>query len=301
MKLPYEPVRYIIDSQNIDNFKLSRFKRCIRESHVNDIKDSLDKGEHFHMPLAVFKNGNNGYKLSATTKSEAIDGNHRLSAIKKWLNENPNKSIEVLLMVYKINKNVDVTVRKIFHNVNIGRKQSTDDYIRAYKDTIPIFDMICGNKKVLPCSIYGNRDEMKFYHIVGAYLSAKENIYKGTWTGKPKEFVDEVRKLNDNDVNIIKEFWGDFCKMFSLKGVQNIRNLACAKTTGFSVIFFLWYHNKNRLGRQVVITKIRDKLADSKFFDDWARSSGISNSKKALDAIVRYLNKSVTKHHFYNQ
>ena len=301
MKLPYEPIKYKIDAGNIDNFKLSRFKRNIRESHVNDIKASLDRNEHFHMPLAVFKDKNGGYQISANTKSEAIDGNHRLTAIKKWLHENPNESIEVLLMVYQIDKNVNINVRKIFHAVNIGRKQNTDDYIRAYKDTIPIFDKLCGHKRVIPCSIYGNRDEMKFYHVVGAYLRAKEKIYKGTWSGSPKDFVDEARKLTDKDVKVIEQFWEDFTKMFNLKGVQNIRNLACAKTTGFSVMFFLWHHNKDRLGRKIVIQKIRDKLAGSKIFEDQARSSGISNSKKALDAIVRYLNKSVTKHHFYNQ
>jgi len=301
LELPYEPIKYEINAGNIGNFKLSRFKRNIRELHVNDIKASLENGDHFHMPLAVFKTGNGGYEISATTESEAIDGNHRLTAIQKWLSKNPKEAIQVLLMVYKIDKNVNVNVRKIFHAVNIGRKQNTDDYIRAYKDTIPIFNKLT-TSRVIPCSIYGNRDEMKFYHVVGGYIRAKQNgNFKGTWTGTPKDFVDEARKLTDADVDVMEEFWEDFTKMFSLKGVQNIRNLACCKTTGFAVMFYIWMHNKDRLGRDIVIQKVRDKLEGTSFFEELARSPGISNSKKVLDAFVRRLNKSNKKYEFRNQ
>lgn len=300
IKLPYKPEIVVIDKENIDNFKFSRFMRDQRTSHINEIKASMDVGKHFHMPLAVFKKGNGKFQVGGT-KSEMLDGNHRLNAIKKKIDEDPTFSIEVLLMVYNIDSDIDKTLKEIYHCINIGRKQNTDDYIQAYKNKIPIYDEIV-KSKVLPCSIYGNRDEMKFYHIIGGYLRARDPVYKGTWTGKPKDFVEEAKKLTSKDVEIIEQFWKDFTKMFKLSGVQNIRSLACTKTTGFSVIFFIWYHNKDRLGRAKVVEKIRDKLAGTKLFEEQARSPGIANSRRALDALVRRLNKgAVSKYYFKNQ
>lgn len=306
IKLPYEVKIETINKDNIGNYQLSRFKRNIRKAHVNSIFRALDAGKHFHMPIAVFK-VDNSYQVGVTRDeeaSEAIDGNHRLTAIAKWLDKNPTESIEVVFMIYKFgkNKNINNEIRRTFTEVNIPQKQNTDDFIAAYKDTIKIYEPLCGSDQIIPCSIYGGRNEIKFKLIVGAYLSAKNKVFKGTTISGAREFVSEVQKLTKSDIEVIHQFWNDYSKMFNLDAVQNYRGLACMKTTAVYSMFFLWYHNKERLGRKLIIEKVRDKLANTKLFDEWSRLPGQKSSIEALNHFIRKLNKGpVSKNYFTHE
>ena len=138
--------------------------------------------------------------------------------------------------------------------------------------------------------------------IVGAYLSAKNKVFKGTTINNSRDFVSEVQKLNKSDVEVIYQFWNDYSKMFGLDAVQNYRGLACMKTTSVYTLFFLWYHNKDRLTRRIVIEKIRDKLAETKIFEEWARLSGQKASIESLNRFITQLNKGpVSKNYFTHE
>lgn len=290
--IPYEPQRFVITAKNIDTFILSRFRRNIRKAHVNSILASLLAGKHFHAPISVFTT--NGSK-----NKEAIDGNHRLVGLKEWLEEEPTKSIEVLLLVYKLNgtkEKIENELREIFHVLNIPLRQNTDDFIIAYKNEIPIYESLCGTHRIVPCSVYGNRDEIKLKLLVGAYMIAKNNPIKfiGTIIEPPEQFVNDMKRLKYSDALVMKDFWDDYMKMFDVNpSVQNIKGLTCMKTTAVFAMFYLWYHNKDRLGRKYLIDRVSNVLAGTDYFDEWATRPGTKLSKEAYDAFVRRMNKGL--------
>lgn len=281
LKPNYDVAVITIDKDNIGSFvPIESMKRAIRKPHVNSIIRSLNIGNHFDVPIVIEKWNNHMYVL---------DGNHRITAIREWLRDGDgynNKKINVVCAIFT--KQNDEQRREVYHTWNIPIRQNTDDFVCAYKDFIPIYPKITTE---LPCDIYGDRNQIKFKHFVGGYMTAKfSGDFQGGFQGSAKEFVDKSIGLVAADVDIIKEFWEDIVRAFNIPiGTENMRQVPMLRTSPFYALFRLWYVNKDILGREEIIARfsLRQVL---RTIEEYAPLGGRESCKEALIQIKDKLN-----------
>ena len=284
----YEMKMICINKSNINNFHFyEETQRDIRKSQVNKQLTALKNEKHFDVVLAV-DTQKNGYGI--------IDGNHRINAIKTWFNESNGvkREIDMWCMVYP--KLTIEQRRAVYRKLNIGIKQSTADFISAYRQTIPMFETIT-NSGLLPCHIYGNNNNMKFKHFVGAYHCAKRpgKVFSGGFMGKPYEFVEMARTLTYKDVKVIKEFWDMYTKAFSIDlDVNAVSSYKELKTTIFYAMFRLWYINKNRFSEREIISRLRAN-AVRKVIEENYQHGGRANCVSFLNILKNAINKNYTR------
>ncbi|GAI22161.1 unnamed protein product [marine sediment metagenome] len=121
VKFNYQIEPFEINVDNIGDFVLLEHARKCRTSKVSQLKKLLLGGEHFDAPIVINQN----------SKKRVIDGQHRILAIKKAIEINPDITVEVLLAKYKDLDEAEE--RDVFNRWNIGTKQSTDDFIKMHK------------------------------------------------------------------------------------------------------------------------------------------------------------------------
>ena len=293
--LPYDMRKVVIDRNNIHKFLFSRFRRRTRPDQIKSILKALNAGLHFIGSWTVVEVEKGVYEL--------IDGNHRLESIHRKLKENQDFSIEVELKVindikYPITAEKEEQMKDIYHRVGIPVRQSSADFIDAFGNVIPVFQPVVDMLKEYD-AIYPFK-QVPFHQIVGAYLAARsDGEYGGTPIIKPKELVDEARMMGVVDFRTIRDFYSDLYAMFRLDAWSDTKKPYCLKTTGFSILFYLWYHNKDRLGRKKLVNLFRSKITDIPLnyleFVKIAKRPGVGQSKVGLTELVNILNKAVQR------
>jgi len=122
-----------LNKETIKKLRIMTDRRKITSAHVNHLLGILKEGTHFDSPFVV-------NLLTEKNVRKVIDGNHRFEAVKEWIAENEDNSINVVFCTYK-----DLSVhqeREVYTKWNSGRKQSSDDFIQLYAKTIPMLQAI---------------------------------------------------------------------------------------------------------------------------------------------------------------
>jgi hypothetical protein len=94
LDMPYIERKIIIDKENVDRFIRPEWHRDFYEAHVSKIAGGLLAGIHPSESITVnYKSESKDYRV--------INGNHRMAAIKKVIENHPEFSIVMGVKCYK--------------------------------------------------------------------------------------------------------------------------------------------------------------------------------------------------------
>lgn len=267
-------------------------RRLKRRTQVQSILEDLISGD-FHAPAIVLERVRKEYFY-------VIDGGHRMDGFNEYLDLYPDGEIHVGAHVYpSLN---DEQRRRIYNRYNIPIRQTRDDMVHTYKDTIPVYGELINN---IPVSIYGKeRENLKFSHVTGCYLSAKdEREFSGGWSAKPHEFVEQLQQLNKEDALNIIQFWGVMTVSFNLVKGDSLSGIAVLKTTPFAVLFRLWYQNKDRLDHAEIVSRFSElqskQLNGRQLLTEWSKHTGRGMCRQAFMDIRRKLNRGQPSNKYF--
>lgn len=288
LRLGFSTRRYEINSDDIrkGTFELLANRRNISQGVVGGIFENLMAGKHFDSSFVV--NQRNG-------KFRLIDGNHRYEAIEKYLGANPDNRVEVLLHIYE--KLDDDAEKSLYTMYNLGRKQSTNDFIQQYKEEIPIWKHINDQTKFpVKVTVYGGIGSISFYKLVGAYLAALKPRFQGGYIGRPLDFVYNTKNLGHSDINLMGQFMKEFMQAFG-----PIRNNVWLKTTPLNAVMRIWVDNRDHIRPDVMASLFRKKLANDAAAVDLSKASGMGSCKYARDKYLIMLNDGRSRELFVNK
>jgi hypothetical protein len=227
INLPYVVTRQIVNNKTIDMFEVDDMqRRLIREGQVAKLHGLLRTGNHFATPLVV--NKLNGYY-------RMIDGNHRLEALKRALRHNAGLQVEVRFAEYKNLTREEE--RKVFSDWNSGTKQTAEDFLKIYWETIPFGKQILA----LPASIYTCKNKIKVKTIVYAHLTAKKNILGRNYSKNRADAVKDFQELDKNDLRYMREFMRFMTEMFG----EFSNNEPAWKHPSVMALYKVWFYNMN--------------------------------------------------------
>lgn len=278
IRLKYVMQKTDIDKSNISDFSIDlKNRRAIRDGKVKELVKMLQNGDHFSAPLVV--NEIDG-------KKKTIDGNHRYEAIKMCLDQNPNFAISIWVAVYR-----DLTPdeeREVYTLWNKGTTQSATDFLKAHWETIPLRKEML---KLLPVTIYGDKQNLPIKSLVGCQISAKDRSRKfsGSYSAGKEETVSDFQQVTLDDIDLLKEFcefMEDVFGKFDRKG-----NSQFYQTTPLSVFYKIWFDNRNNIPNPKLV-KIFTKIfaSNPKRWLDWTKSGGRSASQTFYKIALSTLN-----------
>jgi len=290
ISMPYTTRTMVIDSNNIDHFLDVPNRRLVRPAQVQSILEDLIKGD-FHCPALVLEElpKRKGYWYT-------IDGGHRMDGFGGYLEMNPTATIEIPVHIYPPLD--DETRRHLYNRYNIPIRQTRDDMIHTYKDTLPIYPDLIAE---IPCTIYGReRENMKVSHVCSCFISAKEdNEFAGGYSANPVAFVERLQRLDHSDLDDMIEFWGIFKEAFNVTDGEPLSTISETKTTPFSVLFRLWYQNKDRIDRDEIVRRFKDlknkSLQNKPLLEEWAKRTGKAQARQCLMDVRSKINRGHPK------
>jgi len=286
--MPYKTENMVFDANNIKNFLDVPNRRLIRPAQVQSILEDLIKGE-FHAPAMVLETLPKG-------KFYILDGGHRGDSFGQYFDLYPKTTITVPCHIYP--KLTDEERRHIYNRYNIPIRQTRDDMIHTYKDTIPIYEELIS---LVPCTIYGKEKEhMKLSHVTSCYIAASdEGEFSGGYSAKPQDFVERLQALTEEDMSNIADFWSIMKDAFKIKHGEPLNGVSVLKTTPFAVLFRLWYQNKDRIPRDKMVerfSELRHKQLQGKpLLDEWARRTGRAMTRQCLMDVRSKINRGQPK------
>jgi hypothetical protein len=259
---------YKVEFLSIDKSTLNKLetdeemRRRIVQTHVKRLKKALKEGEHFHAPLVV--NRNNG-------TLRLIDGNHRYEAIKEWIEADEKNKTEVLLVIY--DGLSEKEEREVFRKWNSGRKQSSDDFVKMHRKEIPILKKMQHDfpvqVKIYPLN--ENENGLHFSSVMKAYLMAKEDSPNlKTFVGGPQKFVEEVKELDDEDYDKVKNFVSFFTETFGTMRKKNFYQT----TSMLNCLMTLYFDNVDEIDEKELSSTFKRKVVDNLDLIDLGRSGG---------------------------
>ena len=148
--------KIIVDESNVAQFVKPNYCRNIRKSIVEKIMASFAEMRHFDDPIVV-------NKIDSTYR--IIDGNHRFTAVKDYIEKNPGTSVEVPLSIYE--NLTELEKKDIFDMLSDVAKQTLNDFIKIHFDEVPIFKRV---ERQFPISvnIYSSQEAICFANLFRA-------------------------------------------------------------------------------------------------------------------------------------
>lgn len=285
----YTVRKIVLTTANIASLTKDVNRRKVRPGVVTSIKKQLDIGKHFEAPLSINKLEDGDLQL--------FDGQHRLIAIEKHLDDNPNDKIEVTAHVYD-NLSED-EVKAEYSIVNKGTKQSTNDVIQQYSHDIPIYRMMTNGWQkggvrhtfACPVTVYPTPKSISFLRLVGAYMAATEANWNGGVSLSAWDFVAKAQQMNSEDVTIMNAFIIDFQQAFGAVGGNDF-----ARGTPFTALFKLWIDNRQMNPKTMI--RLWKQLIGNQQIMQVSKPGGMGATKVALQIFGTTLNGTRRKNLF---
>jgi hypothetical protein len=228
-----------LDNENVDDmFEFLGNRRDIRGGVVNRLVKVLEDGDHFETPLMT---------NLVRKRHRLLDGNHRIEAVKKYLQKYPNRKIEVFVFYYT-NLNPDME-KQMYTKWNLGIKQNTNDFVRQYWDDIPLAQLFVGDEK-MPCKVGPKwaKGTMEFKTLLAGYLTKDKENWEGAYYGSAMDFIEECQGFGHKAFAELKQFLQEYTLVF---GIPNNKNIHYKQAVFFSLIK-IWCDNKAQKGPDAI-------------------------------------------------
>lgn len=266
-----------IGADNLDQFVLLTNRRDLRNSHVNSIKRTLEKGGHFQAPFVV-NEVNGKYRL--------IDGNHRLEAIERFVKAHPGRKVKVHLNVY--DKLSIAKEREEYTVWNSGVKQSVNDFVKLHWDSLKLPSWWRKNANdICRLSHKWGVETIELKVLLGAYFqqSKRELSYRG----KGEVFINEVKALTLTDYEALKDYMTHFVKEFGKPRKED----TAYRQLQFGALSSVYWRNTDKGTPKELVQRLRKALNDPRFVNPplGVKSGSGENLKWLYDIVVENANK----------
>jgi len=227
--------KVVLSKDNMNMFVLLTNRRDIKNGHVSKLCRVLLDGDNFETPFV-------GNFYSRRRVYGLLDGNHRYEAVKKYFGKFPERKVEIYL-IYYTDLNPDEEKRE-YTKWNSGKKQSTNDFIQAYWDTILIAKLFNNPLKQFPCRVspvwrLGLNPAIEFKTLVSAYITRDDQIFTGGFSGSAMELVEKSQELGERDFGVIKSFMKDYTTAYGKPDPKNMHY----RPVVFYSMFRIWLKN----------------------------------------------------------
>ena len=252
----YSIVEHEFDATNIGAFTRAINQRKIRMGVVKSIANQLVAGKHFETAICVNKRKDIGERI--------FDGGHRILAMEHHFKKHPNDKIKVEIHVY--DNLTDAQEKEEYAVVNKGTKQSTNDFIRQYRDDIAVFKAMRNGWKegginhvfAAKVTTYPSPSSLSFYALVGAYFAVTAKTFSGGYMGKPHDFVADAMALGLQDLKLMHAFLRDFEVAFGKASGKN----SFAKGTPLTALMKIWLDNRTTHSSSVMVRGFQKLVGD---------------------------------------
>lgn len=282
IELPYKEVRYVINSKNINEFKVLPNRRSIRNTAVSKINGLFLRGENFDSAISVNKK-NGSYRI--------IDGNHRFEAMKRFFNlskANKDKGIEVSLHVYE--NLTDEKEREIYDKIQEQNTETISDRLQIHADALVIWKLV---KEDFPCKVHNDtsRNGIRFKTLLNTIFCVKNS--KDHFVRRSLDrfsVINFAENLTHQDYLDVKDFFQFFINVFGKVDADNI----FTKEILLVPLAHIYYNNYYGRSEQKLRERFSTILGKSPFLN-------ISNFRSAEDyarvrsLMLEYMNKGYSK------
>jgi len=283
IKKGYEIETMMVTKDNINKFEVMENRRQIGEYHVRNILASLGRGKN-SMGVIIVNRKQNRIRL--------IDGNHRIEALRRFLNRRINEKtkVEVTLKVYR---DLDEEEERITYTIEATRKnESYEDRLNMYKDTIIFWKLVSNPLKSFPCSvtIYGSNKSMRFRNLLNALYSTESSSEKGYNPVylKKNNIVEFAQDANFEDFRLMKEFMTFFQDTFGRVESSNMY----LKTQFFQPLFDVYIRNRSQKDSRAFQERFRKIMGRSELLM-FLNTTGRENQKRIREIMIEYMNYNI--------
>ena len=276
-RLEYKANKLILDKDNIGQFVRLDNARDVRMSNVKKLATILSAGKHFDTPIMCNLVGK---------KLRLLDGNHRVEAIKIFLERYPGRRVEVELCIYD---NLNEEEEKAKYTLwNLGTKQTTNDVVKQYWANINITKYL--EQPKFPCDVSHSWSgkNMEFKQLITPYIAHKMGMT--SWSASAFKFIDAAQGLGLKDVNILKAFMQDFINVFGIPNRKNIH----FKRNIFTSIISIWLNNYQNFSSQEIVKRF-EKIRNGERVHYWSTSFGRESTEHAIVDLRNAMNKGYVK------
>lgn len=190
---PYTQMIEVVNKNTISKFIRPEWHRDFREIHIKHIQKSLLQGVHFSETITVNE---------LRDKYVIINGNHRIEAIRRVIQEFPDFSIEVRLTKYhSLSEERELEIYTI---VNKVRPESYLDRIKAHCINSEFVKLTSKNFPVRIMFRSVHKDEVNSLPItmvVSPYLNRNNKNF-----GTGSALIKQINEMDEDDVDRIKAF-----------------------------------------------------------------------------------------------
>lgn len=263
--LPYRFELFTLSRETINRFVFLSNRRRLSNANLNSLVRTLKSGKHFDSPIVVSKEEG---------LYHVIDGNHRVEAFKTILSRVPNFKLEILLITY--NRLDDDEKISVFRRWNVGRPQSTDDFIQSVAHNIDIIRWIKKDFPI-PVSIYRKVDTIHIRTLLSGYLAAKkEDRTFGSYNRS--NFTDAIKTFDREDYDFVYEFSRRFKDVFGIPSRIN----PYYKTTFVQAAAYLAYEYSNA---PLLFTAMAERVRGDQEIVDFAKMGGREATKQMIQKL----------------
>lgn len=281
----YVTKKIIIDRKNLRWFKMLEHARPIRPDHVNSIYRALKAGQHFEAPLVV-----NDLSTADRSRYKLIDGSHRMEAIKKWIMEDVDASVEVIFHIYRGLSEEDE--RFIYEQWNRGKSASWADRIYVNQEDYPILAMM---KKDFPAPVvlYGLKKGAKGFRFLTLLSAYKSRFAVGTTGVNTNDILNFAKSVGAPDHEYLKQYAVDFTEAFGDPTKLNVWNKFAPSLTLMKI--YACNLDIQTLRRDEIVARWRGKVANDSMLRELAAVSGTGTILQLAENIVAAMNKGFPK------
>lgn len=233
------------DLSNIDkNFLIGDFEREVNPHHIREVLESIMTNQLWDNVIKVVQLG--------PKKFGVIDAQHRLIALKK-AHALGVERYNLMLAVYPPEH-----ARNIYRKVNLGRKLTVRDHVKAMDDgTVTFFNEL--RKKLL----HYPKDGIGFVDMLSAFIHADTDY---SWP-KLTDFEKNIYKITKKETDSMNIFLETMEKTVGL----NKRNNPLCKPIPFRSIFSVYFGMKLSPEK---LAEMLQHLKDDPRFAEISKSSG---------------------------
>lgn len=214
LEMPFKDEKITMFKGNIDRFIRPEWHRDFKDAHVSSIAGGILAGVHPSESITVNFN-------SQTRDYRVINGNHRIAAIKKVIDNHPEFKIEMGVKCYK-----DLSLdeeRDLYTLIGTHKPESINDFLKSHCSDSLIFKLI---QKDFPCKVWfysrsGTPNYLKFDMLVKPYI--QRNITsKIIISYNRRILVNQIKQLDQTDYERMRDFVLFFKENFGDPSSDNV-------------------------------------------------------------------------------
>ena len=263
-KLGYHFELFKIKKSTLNKFIFLDNRRKLSKHQLGSLKKLIYSEKHFDSPIVINK-VEDGFRV--------VDGNHRIETIKSIISRNPKFSIEVLLIIYR-NLDEDAEI-EAFRRWNVGKVQSTDDFIQSIAHKIPIIRWVKKDFPI-PVSIYKTPKTLGIRLLCGSMIAAKANDDTG-YGLKRDNFASDMERFEEEDYDYMKEWAKNFKDIFGLPSGGS----RYYTSTFFTACMYITFENKN----ETLWKSFSEKVLNDAEVLEYSKFSGREGNRKMISIL----------------